>query len=129
MKTQVIKTHEAIEEYVNGLDRYDLVNLHNEYCQEQGCHDDEIYANSDDFFNTFFDGKVIEAVRAVSYGEYNYNDNFVRFDGYGNLESFNDPTDHIDISGIVNAIFEGEFCPYDIELIEEDEETEEGKED
>jgi hypothetical protein len=29
----------------------------------------------------------MEAVRAAHYGEYSYNDDYVRFDGYGNLES------------------------------------------
>ena len=47
----------------------------------------EYYENDDDFFNTFFSNNVIEAVRAVSFGDYNYSDDFVKFDAYGNLES------------------------------------------
>lgn len=45
------------------------------------------YENDDDFFNTFFSNNVIEAVRAVSFGDYNYSDNYVKFNAYGNLES------------------------------------------
>ena len=30
---------------------------------------------------------MIEAVRAVSFGDYNYSDDYVRFDAYENLES------------------------------------------
>ena len=47
----------------------------------------EYFENDEYFFNDFFNGKVIEAVRAVSYGNYNYMDDYVRFDAYGNLES------------------------------------------
>ena len=47
----------------------------------------EYYENDEYFFNDFFNGNVIEAVRAVSYGNYNYMDEYVKFDGYGNLES------------------------------------------
>lgn len=47
----------------------------------------EYYENNDDFFNTYFNDNVIEAVRAVSFGDYNYSDDYVRLDAYGNLES------------------------------------------
>ncbi|QIW88610.1 hypothetical protein P59_241 [Bacillus phage P59] len=50
----------------------------------------EFHHNDEDFFNTFFDGNPAEAVRAAHFGEYNYGDDYVRFNGYGNLESFND---------------------------------------
>ena len=43
--------------------------------------------NDDEFFNTYFEGKPMEAVRSASYGEYNYMDEYVKFNGYGNLES------------------------------------------
>ena len=32
----------------------------------------------------------MDAVRASQYGEYDYTDELVRFDGYGNLESLSD---------------------------------------
>lgn len=50
----------------------------------------EIYENDEDFFETFFEGRPMEAVRASHYGDYSYNDDYVRFNGYGNLESFDD---------------------------------------
>ena len=49
----------------------------------------EYWNNDDDFFNTFFSNKPMEAVRSAYYGNYNYCDEYVRFNGYGNLESFN----------------------------------------
>ena len=50
----------------------------------------EYFDNDDDFFNTFFYNNPSEAVRSSYYGDYNYCDKYVRFNGYGNLESFND---------------------------------------
>ena len=43
--------------------------------------------NDEEFFNVFFEGKPMEAVRAAIYGDYRYTDDYVKFDGYGNLES------------------------------------------
>ena len=50
----------------------------------------QYYENDDDFFNTFFYNNPSEAVRSSYYGNYNYCDKYVKFNGYGNLESFND---------------------------------------
>ena len=47
----------------------------------------DYYENDDEFFNIFFQNNIISAVRAVSYGNYNYMDEFVRINVYGNLES------------------------------------------
>ena len=46
-----------------------------------------VYENGDEFFQIFFESKVMEAVRAVSYGDYNYMDEYARSNGYGNIES------------------------------------------
>ena len=50
----------------------------------------DYWDNDEEFFNTFFPDNPMEAVRASWYGDYNYCDDYVRFNGYGNLESFND---------------------------------------
>ena len=50
----------------------------------------EYYENDEQFFNTFFYNNPTEAVRSTYYGDYNYCDDYVRFNGYGNLVSFND---------------------------------------
>jgi hypothetical protein len=49
----------------------------------------EYYYNDDDFFSIFFGINTMDAVRAVCFGDYNYSDDFVKFNGYGNLESAN----------------------------------------
>ena len=49
----------------------------------------EYYENNEEFFNTFFYNPM-EAVRSEYYGDYNYCDKYVKFDGYGNLKSVNE---------------------------------------
>ena len=50
----------------------------------------EYWGNDEQFFNTFFYNNPTEAVRSAYYGDYNYCDEYVKFNGYGNLVSFND---------------------------------------
>ena len=49
----------------------------------------EYYENNEEFFDTFFYNPM-EAVRSSYYGDYNYCDKYVKFDGYGNLKSVDD---------------------------------------
>lgn len=64
-----------------------LVQLSNIYCQEINACDNEIYSNDEDFFNTFFEGRPQEVARAISFGKYEYSADWVKFNGYGNLET------------------------------------------
>ena len=50
----------------------------------------EYWNNDEDFFNDFFFNNPMEAVRSSFYGNYKFCDEYVKFNGYGNLESFND---------------------------------------
>lgn len=43
--------------------------------------------NDEEFFNTYFYNNPMEAVRASYYGDYNFMDEFVKINDYGNLES------------------------------------------
>lgn len=79
----------AIIEEINCFDNDQMVQLNNEYCDQQNCPDDQIYSNDANFFADVYGGDVMEAVRAVSYGDYNYTHDWVKFNGYGNLESMN----------------------------------------
>lgn len=120
--TQLPKNINAITEHLQGLDNNEIINAHNTYCQENHLSDDEIFNNDDEFFNMFFENKVIEAVRAATYGDYNYSHDWVKFNGYANLESTSDPFRFVDINSIAEHILENPEA-YDIEL--EEEETEE----
>ena len=111
---------DAIKEHLTDLSNDELVNIWNTYAREHAS-DDEIYNNDDEFFNTFFESKTPEAVRAVCFGEYRYQDEYVQFNGYANLESFNDASDNIDIDLLAAEILENPQ-DYDIELEEEESE-------
>ena len=49
----------------------------------------DFWENDEEFFNTFFDNPM-EAIRATYYGNYNYNDDYVKFNGYGNIDSYSE---------------------------------------
>jgi hypothetical protein len=47
----------------------------------------EAYEFDDDFFDNYFESKI-EIARATFFGDIqNWNDDYIRFNGYGNLES------------------------------------------
>ena len=50
----------------------------------------EYWENDEEFFNTYFYNNPMEAVRSTFYGDYKFCDKYVKFNGYRNLESFND---------------------------------------
>ena len=86
-------SRQAIIDYFENCDSsnffiaYDLVCAINSY---DGSLDEiSYYYNDDDFFAMAFGTNVLDAVRAVCYGDYNYSDDYVRFNAYGNLESVN----------------------------------------
>jgi hypothetical protein len=92
----------------------------------------EVFENDEEFFNMFFEGKAMEAVRAAHYGDYNYMDAYVRFNGYGNLESFGDyelEKDYKDsIDEIIELMIENRSHVYlssELEELLNEEETEE----
>ena len=53
-----------------------------------------------------------EVLRLAYYGEFNPNDNYFHFDGYGNLESTDYPTEDIDNNDIDDIIDEIDNIPY-----------------
>ena len=50
----------------------------------------EVYENDEEFFDMFFEGRPAEVARAIFYGDYNYNDEYVKFNAYENLESLSE---------------------------------------
>jgi hypothetical protein len=114
METTNFKTVEQIysdiKENILNMDCREVRTLHNEYCDNMSYSDDTIYDNDaytvNEFFNNSFD-----ALKAMFYGSYNPNDEFFKFDGYGNLESIdkNDILDCIDIKGIIYNIYDNPY--------------------
>ena len=92
-----------------------------------------VHENDEEFFNTYFDGDVAGAVRAISFGDFVYGDDLIRFNGYGNLETLNnyqyEEEIEAEIDEIVDLIIEKQAhlsLDSDIEsILEEAEEDEE----
>ena len=105
-----MKTKQQIIEQLQSLTANELMQIHNEYCQSVNDCDNEIYHNEEDFFNDFFLSNPMELARAISFGDYRYQDEFIKFNAYGNLESFADYSimNHIDIDAIAEDIIENQ---------------------
>ena len=75
---------------INEMNENQLVDLNNTYCQSAGYSDNEVYNNDEDFFSTFYPnpGDGLKVAQAIFYGDYNYSHEYVKFNGYGNLETF-----------------------------------------
>lgn len=81
---------EIIISLLHKLETETLINIWNEYCQEYNM-DDYIYNNDEYTLQDMFCGSqnpVDEALRAAFYGDYRYGDEYVIFNAYGNLKSF-----------------------------------------
>jgi hypothetical protein len=116
-------TFERFEEKFNELDFSDKLNIYNNYCVEYRGSDDEIFTFDEEFFEIFFTNPI-DAARAVFFGKIeSWNDEYIRFDGYGNLESLSEYEAEGEIAYDLDSIFEHEDCWKD--YIEEDEEDEE----
>ena len=109
METTIFKTVEQIysdiKENILNMDYSDIVCLHNECCNNISHYDDMIFENDPYTINEYFPDSF-KALQAMFYGGYNPNDEFFKFDGYGNLQSINqyEIFDYIDIKGIVYNI-------------------------
>lgn len=72
------------------LDRESKIILFNEYAQEYDP-DDQLFVFEDDFFKEFYSDNPAEAVRACFFGNIqSLGDEWLRFNGYGNLVSLSD---------------------------------------
>lgn len=76
------------------------------------------YENDEYFFNTFFEGKPDEAVRATFYGDYRYMDDYVQFNGYGNLVSVSEWQVEEELKNNVEEIFDCWFELYEENNVE-----------
>jgi len=109
-----------VENFLTELSDDDLLRIYNDWASNNDP-DDEIFSNDEDFFETYFSGKIMDAMRAVSFGEYNFNDDYVKFNGYANLETFNTISDHVDISDLAGWILDNDkMSEYDMDYFEED---------
>ena len=105
-----MERYEKIREYLSGLSTSELVAIHNEYCDRAKYPDDTVYSMND--FDEIMEGfKPWEVARAAFYGDFRPCDDYFRFNGYGNLVSFDwweDENSGIDLDAIAAHIDETE---------------------
>ena len=117
MKTYDEKV-EAIKNIINNMSDSDAVALHNEYCYETNDYDNEIIEM--ERFDEICEGMTpSEIARRIVYGDFNPNHDYFHFNGYGNFESTNDPTDWIYPGDIAREVVDCEKSFENDEIQEE----------
>lgn len=92
---------DTIWEYDMGLwDKISYINVYLGY-------DLQVYDNDEEFFDLLFSDRPYEAVTSALYGDYRAHDDYVTFDGYGNLVSL----DRADLESMVDD-YNGDFIDY-----------------
>ena len=96
---------EEVLEMLRDMNDSDLVAVHNEYCDKVRYYDDRIYDMYE--INDLLYGRspleIITDARDVD-----ANDNYIRYNGYGNLESTDCPDDWMDLDEIADYIVEND---------------------
>ena len=110
---------EKIREYLLNNEET-LLDVVSELNSWNGCLENlEFWENDEEFFNTFFDNPM-EAIRATYYGDYNYNDEYVKFNGYGNIDSYSEYERIEEIKDSIDDIVDNLIeCYYNIYINEE----------
>lgn len=117
--------YEVFEEKFKELSIGEKLSIFNTYCIEHGDPDNEIYSFDEEFFETYFSNPM-EAARATFFGKIeSWNDEYIKFNGYGNLESMTEYEVSEDIDNYLEEIFDN---PDTWENYIEDEEEEEEEE-
>ena len=81
---------DMILEELDNMDDDEIISIFNSFTYDEAP-DDTIYENDEYFFKEFYSNDPMEAVRATYYANnYNFMDPYVRFNGYGNLESLSE---------------------------------------
>lgn len=89
-----MKTQE-IEQAIYAMDSNQLLALNNRYCDTFKYPSEYYHINGDEFYEVF-DILARKISRSAEIGYYRYNDKYVKFDAYDNLESTNELTvDHL----------------------------------
>lgn len=117
--------YETFVEKFNELSTSEKIAIFNEYCLEYGDSDNMLNSFDEDFFEMAFSNPM-EAARATFFGDIkNWSDEYIRFNGYGNLESVSEYDVEDEIDGYLEEIFEHEdvWDNY-IDNVDDDEEEE-----
>lgn len=78
---------DLIKEEISYLNFGTLLEAYNEYCSFNSY--EEFFINEEETFTTFFEN-MTDIIRATQYGNYNLYDEYIKFNGYGNLDSYSE---------------------------------------
>ena len=96
---------EKIQGYVNDLNDNILFQLYRKYIEINDYYDDQVYELDKDVINNIFHNtKYSKLLQLYHFGQFNIYHNYFRFDGYGNLQSFNSLDDYK--TDIINDIID-----------------------
>ena len=98
--------YETFEEKFKKLSMSERLSIFDTYCLEHGDPDDQIHSFDEEFFETYFSNPM-DAARATFFGEIDsWSDEYIRFNGYGNLESMNEYEVSEKIDDYIDEIFD-----------------------
>ena len=120
-----------VTDTINNMSDSEMINLWNEYCDNNRYYDDRIEYFDEGVFNDLMSGKTPwEIYQIIDNSDISYNDDYCHYDGY-ELNTFSDVYDSIDIDNLVEWGIEEkkDICNFDIdglynELNNEDEDEE-----
>ena len=78
---------QAIKSYVEHLSGSELADLLQHMNEYDGCFEEASYYDMDEFDELMSNYMPMEIAQRIYFGEFNPNDDYFRFDGYGNLKS------------------------------------------
>ena len=123
---------EEVLEMLRDMNDSDLVAVHNEYCGKVSYDDDMIFY-MEELDELMYGMKPLDILREAR--EVDTNDDWIRWNGYGNLESTDYPQDWMELDEIADYIVENDDALYNDDIrdlldeIEAENEEEEEDED
>ena len=119
--------YETFVEKFNELSTSEKIAIFNEYCLEYGNSDNMLNSFDEEFFENNFKSPM-DAARAVYFGSIeSWSDEYIRFNGYGNLESLSEYSAEGEIEYYLEDIFEHEKTWEDYIEDEDEDDDEDGK--
>ena len=104
---------DEVLEMLRDMNDNDLVAVHNEYCEKVRYDDDRIYY-MEELNELMYGMKPLDILREAR--DVDTNDDWIRWNGYGNLESTDCPEDWMDLDEIADYIVENEDPLYNDDI-------------
>ena len=95
--------YEKIREYLLNNEKT-LLRVVGDLNSYNGCLETlDFWLNDGDFFSCCFENPI-DAVRTTYYGDYNYNDDYVKINAYGNIDSYTEEEKNEEIKDNIDDI-------------------------